>query len=128
MAGFGTSGAYIVIRHYFMLAALSLLLMPLWQQCMPKAGWSPAMLLPGFYRHVVGAVDGRSCPSWPVCSSYASQAVKKHGLLIGSWLMLDRLIHEGDDLHERYGWVRVDGELRHDDPVERNDFWLHNGL
>jgi len=76
-----------------------------------------------FYQHIIGPLDGKSCPSYPVCSLYVRQAAAKHGLLVGSWLALDRLIHEGDDLrHPR--WVRVDGEIRSYDPLSRNDFWL----
>jgi len=82
-----------------------------------------------FYQHVIGKMDGRSCPSYPVCSLYAKQAMTRHGLLMGSWLTLDRLIHESDDLqHAR--WVRINGRLHSYDPLRRNDFWLkesHDG-
>ncbi|MDX8401045.1 MAG: membrane protein insertion efficiency factor YidD [Mariprofundaceae bacterium] len=89
-------------------------------------GWpaaTPAAFPLIFYQQVVGRLDGRACPSWPVCSRYARQAVAAHGLLFGSWLALDRLIHEADDLH-RGPWVRDDGVLRLYDPLRRNDFWL----
>lgn len=75
------------------------------------------------YQHVVGPHDGRSCPSWPVCSLYARQAFAAHGLLIGSWLMLDRLIHEADDLR-RGPWLLAGDGKRLYDPLARNDFWL----
>lgn len=79
-----------------------------------------------FYQKAIGSLDGRSCPSYPICSAYAAQALQKHGILIGGWAILDRLIHEGGDL-EAGPWVSVNGELRLYDPLERNDFWLEDG-
>ena len=78
-----------------------------------------------FFQNVVGEVDGRSCPSFPVCSVYAKQAFVRHGWLVGSWLTMDRLIHEPDDL-ERGWWVVVDGEKRLYDPLSRNVKWLRS--
>lgn len=107
---------------YTTLAAMSLPVAWLWEvggvaPCVPSA-------LPiRFYQQVVGRVDGRSCPANPVCSRYAREAIAAHGLLIGSWLTLDRLIHEGGDLRDGR-WVLVGGRPRLDDPLTRNDFWL----
>ena len=56
-------------------------------------------------------------------SLYAVQAVEKYGLLTGSWLMLDRLMHESDDL-QRGPWVVYEGVVRLYDPLARNAFWL----
>jgi len=78
-----------------------------------------------FYQHVIGPLDGRGCPSYPVCSAYARQALARHGLGLGSWLVLDRLIHEGGDLR-RGPWVVVDGRRRLYDPLARNDAWLRS--
>jgi len=75
------------------------------------------------YQQLIGPHDGRACPSYPVCSLYARQALQAHGLLIGSWLMLDRLIHEGDDMHRGVWLLAVDGKRLYD-PLARNDFWL----
>jgi len=76
-----------------------------------------------FYRHGIGQMDGRSCPSYPVCSLYAAQAVNQYGLLVGSWLAMDRIIHEHDDI-QHCNWFRINGEERLYDPVARNAFWL----
>jgi hypothetical protein len=84
----------------------------------------PAAFPIEFYQRVVGPVDGRRCPANPVCSRYAREAIAAHGLWIGSWLTLDRLIHEAGDSRDGR-WVLVDGERRLDDPLARNDFWLH---
>jgi len=75
------------------------------------------------YQHVLGTVDGRSCPSYPVCSVYARQAFQRHGWLIASWLTLDRLIHEADDAHAHHT-LKFEGQTRLDDTLQRNDFWL----
>jgi len=110
------------LRLYLLLAAASFAAALLWQ------GYAPPLLKPAgismhFYRHVIGNLDGRSCGSYPVCSSYGAQAVEKHGFLIGSWLMIDRLIHEAGDM-KRGHWIMVNGEKRLYDPLSRNDFWL----
>jgi len=110
-------------RLYLSLAGFSLLLSFVWRGfALPPGG--PDGFVIHFYQHVIGEMDGRSCPSYPVCSLYAAQAVGKYGLLTGSWLMLDRLIHEADDL-QRGPWLIYDGVERLHDPLERNAFWLH---
>jgi len=76
-----------------------------------------------FYQHVLGHLDGRSCPAYPVCSVYAREAIERHGALVGSWLMIDRLIHEINDL--KVGpWIKWTDKTRLYDPLDRNDFWL----
>jgi len=107
---------------YGLLAAGSFAMAMLWQSMLPAMG-SPEHFLMHFYRNAIGQLDGRACPSYPVCSLYATQAVHKHGLLVGSWLAMDRIIHEHDDL-QRGQWLSVDGEERLYDPLSRNDFWL----
>lgn len=84
-----------------------------------SAGEAPLYI----YQQLIGPHDGRSCPSWPVCSLYARQAIAAHGVLLGSWLMLDRLIHEADDLRRGPWLLANDGERLYD-PLARNDFWL----
>ena len=79
-----------------------------------------------FYQQVIGHLDGKSCPAYPVCSSYAHQALSAHGPLLGGWLIMDRLIHESDDLHLG-PWFVVAGGKRLYDPLHRNDYWLQKG-
>lgn len=82
--------------------------------------------LASFFSKHISAVDGDRCPSEPTCSSYSVQAFKKHGLVIG-WLMtVDRLIHEGDEwtvspVKNRRGKGKII------DPIENNDFWWYSG-
>ena len=125
VAGLGAAGPAVVrraARRYALLALGALALAPLWARLgAPPA--APSMLPAAFWQAFVGRVDGRSCPSYPVCSAYAREAIRRHGLLVGSWLALDRLIHEAGELADGPR-IRVDGVLRVYDPLQRNDFWL----
>lgn len=128
LAGFRVTGAAMVNRWpgaYLGLALGALLLAGGWQVSGLRTS-EPAAFAGDFYAQMIGELDGRSCPSWPVCSLYGRQAVDRHGLLVGSWLMLDRLIHEVDDVR-RGPWIRWAGESRLYDPLQRNDFWLRAG-
>jgi len=84
---------------------------------------SPAAFPVLAYQQLATGVDGRDCPSWPPCSTYARRALERHGLLIGGWLALDRLIHEPDDLRHPV-LARRQGRVRSLDTLPRNDFWL----
>jgi len=44
-----------------------------------------------FYRAVISPLLPPSCRYVPTCSQYAIEAVKKHGVFRGGWLMLKRL-------------------------------------
>lgn len=108
---------------YGLLAAASLgvamLLPPPAQGRAVSVGESPLYV----YQQLIGPHDGRVCPSFPVCSLYARQALQAHGLLVGSWLMLDRLIHEGGDMQDGPWLLAADGKRLYD-PLGRNDDWL----
>jgi len=110
-------------RSYLLLAMASLCLAIGWMQTFHTSPVVPQTLPVYFYQHFIGTLDGHSCSSYPVCSQYAVQAADQYGLLIGSWLTLDRLIHEADDL-QLGPWLYVDGIERLNDPLERNAFWL----
>jgi len=115
-------GRYLAL--YALLAVLSLAV----ATSMPKisgAAVSVASAPLYVYQHLIGGHDGRPCPSYPVCSLYARQAFDTHGLLIGSWLMLDRLIHEADDVRRGPWLLAADGKRLYD-PLARNDFWLRS--
>ena len=113
-----------VVLLYAVLAATSLPVARLWDLAgLPPH--TPAAFPMQFYQRVIGPVDGRSCPAYPVCSAYAREAIERHGGLVGSWFAIDRLIHEEGDLREGE-WVRVEGERRLNDPLGRNDFWLRH--
>ncbi|MDQ6953248.1 MAG: membrane protein insertion efficiency factor YidD [Mariprofundaceae bacterium] len=107
---------------YILLALCSGIMAFTWQSMrFPSA--TPQTFPIRFYQQVLGSWDGRSCPSYPVCSVYARQAFQTHEPLIASWLMLDRLIHEADDVHHHHT-IDFEGETRLNDSLQRNDFWL----
>lgn len=132
MAGIGIAGQtmvslYSAFKLYIVMALLSLLLASAWQS-MRLPSTTPQGFVIQFYRHILGHLDGRSCPSYPVCSTYAQQALLQYGWLWGSWLTMDRLIHEADDLKQDSGKGHIivfEGEQRLYDPLSRNDFWLN---
>ena len=82
-----------------------------------------AWLASVFSKHI-SAVDGDRCPSEPTCSRYSVQAFKKHGLVMG-WLMtVDRLIHEADEWN--FSPVKNrGGKGKIIDPVQNNDYWWY---
>jgi hypothetical protein len=76
----------------------------------------------GFFRDTISTVDGDRCPSFPSCSQYGQQAIRKHGIFIGWVMTFDRLLHEADEVY-LVPQVQVNGAFRAYDPVENNDFW-----
>ena len=43
------------------------------------------------YQRTLSLVIGGSCRFYPTCSSYSIEAIKVHGSLQGSWLMIKRI-------------------------------------
>ena len=76
-----------------------------------------------FYQKVISPIDGHRCPMEPSCSSYLNQAMKKHGLLLG-WIMgMDRLVRCGRSEVNLSPPIWENGIKHTHDPVENNDFW-----
>ena len=50
------------------------------------------LLLLAFYRSLISPLLGPRCRYVPTCSTYAVEAVQRHGALRGSWLTLKRLL------------------------------------
>ena len=44
------------------------------------------------YRYFISPLMASHCRFYPSCSSYAIQALEKHGVIKGCWLMLKRLL------------------------------------
>ncbi|MDX8412926.1 MAG: membrane protein insertion efficiency factor YidD [Mariprofundales bacterium] len=109
-------------KLYAIMAAASLLLSLLWQITLRPTP-QPQLFPMRFFQNIVGTLDGRACADYPVCSLYARQALHKHGLVLGSWLAMDRIIHEVGDLQQG-PFINYQGEQRVYDPLSRNDFWL----
>ena len=69
------------------------------------------------YRKFVSPVmTGRSCPMHPSCSRFAEAAIKRHGVIFGGFMAVDRLHRCGHDLHQ-YRKIQVEGRIRCHDPI-----------
>ena len=76
-----------------------------------------------FFQEVISPIDGDRCPMHPSCSNYGIQAIQKHGFILGTVMIADRLIRERDEV-DYAPRVRINGRWRYFDPVEYNDFWF----
>ncbi|MDD6821171.1 MAG: membrane protein insertion efficiency factor YidD [Paraprevotella sp.] len=45
-----------------------------------------------FYRQFISPLTPSSCRFTPTCSQYALEALRRHGVLRGSWLTIRRLL------------------------------------
>ena len=50
------------------------------------------LLLLAVYRRLISPLLGPRCRFVPTCSTYAVEALQRHGALRGSWLTLKRLL------------------------------------
>ena len=50
------------------------------------------LFLLAVYRRLISPLLGPRCRYVPTCSTYAVEAVQRHGALRGSWLTLKRLL------------------------------------
>jgi putative membrane protein insertion efficiency factor len=62
------------------------------------------------YKYFISPLLGSNCRFYPSCSSYSLEALQRHGVLIGSYLTLKRLLkchpfHQGgiDPVPEKFG-------------------------
>jgi len=76
-----------------------------------------------FYQEQISSADGDRCPMYPSCSAYASQAIEKHGPLIGWVMACDRLVRCGRDEVNLSKTIITSGRKVIFDPVDSNDFW-----
>ncbi|MFH1154608.1 MAG: membrane protein insertion efficiency factor YidD [Pseudomonadota bacterium] len=75
------------------------------------------------YQKHISVVDGDRCSMVPSCSEYASQAVDKHGILMGCIMACDRLLRCGGDDTNTAEILYRNSRKYFLDPVEANDFW-----
>jgi len=75
------------------------------------------------FQEYISPIDGQRCAMYPTCSSYSLQAIRKHGSLMGIFLTVDRLYHEGDPIEQQHP-INKYGYIRFYDPLENNDWWL----
>jgi putative membrane protein insertion efficiency factor len=76
-----------------------------------------------FYQDHISALDGNRCPMYPSCSAYASQAIEKHGMVIGWVMACDRLVRCGRDEVTLSPPMIINHHKSAHDPVSSNDFW-----
>ncbi len=95
---------------------------PTVQKSVPSPGKKLAEGVIRIFQRYISPVDGDRCPSYPTCSQYGVEAVRKHGVAIGFVMTFDRLMHESDEIR-RVPLVKVGDRYRYYDPVENNDFW-----
>lgn len=50
------------------------------------------LLLIGGYRYLISPLLGNHCRFYPSCSSYAIEAISRHGASAGGWLSLRRVL------------------------------------
>ncbi len=89
-------------------------------------GSDPLSLMVRFYRgplNHLSAVRYGECPMYPSDSEYSLQSIKKHGMLAGLVMSMDRLMRCGRDETRLSPEVFVNGRWKTYDPVEKNDFW-----
>ena len=87
---------------------------------------TPVMAAPiRFFQRYLSGADGHRCPMTPSCSSYALQAMKRHGAVKGWIMACDRLMRCGRDELKHSPSVLTRHGVRCKDPVQNNDFWLH---
>jgi putative membrane protein insertion efficiency factor len=63
-----------------------------------------------FYKYFISPLLGNNCRFYPSCSAYAVDSLNKHGVIIGSYLTVKRIVkchpyHEGgiDPVPEKFG-------------------------
>jgi uncharacterized protein len=89
-------------------------------------GADPLSLMVQFYQgplNHLSAVRYGECPMYPSDSEYSLQSIKKHGMLAGWVMSMDRLMRCGRDETKLSPEVFVNGKWKTYDPVEKNDFW-----
>ena len=45
-----------------------------------------------FYQRFISPLKGQTCRFYPTCSEYSVQALKKYGVLKGSWKSIKRIL------------------------------------
>ncbi len=79
------------------------------------------------YRATVSRVDGDRCPSYPTCSHYAAEAVRRHGPVLGIAMTAGRLLSEADEAAFSPR-ILVDGGYRVYSPVDDDLAFLRGSL
>jgi putative component of membrane protein insertase Oxa1/YidC/SpoIIIJ protein YidD len=73
------------------------------------------------YRRLISPANGESCTLYPSCSTYAAQAVGRHGPLLGGWMAAARVTRDHRD--PAYPECSAGGQIYRYDPVEADAWW-----
>lgn len=84
---------------------------------------SPVIDLIRFYQKHMRSYKVSTCPSFPNCSEYGLQAIRKHGSIMGTFIFIDRFFREFTTVGTP-PQVRRNGRSLHYDPLEANDYWF----
>jgi len=76
------------------------------------------------FQRYISPADGPRCQMFPSCSTYARQALRRHGAWWGFFMAADRLLRDNWGVEEYYPLVLRHGRWYFYDPLEANDFWL----
>ncbi len=115
----------IFLAALFFLLVGSALAGPLQPDQATRPEPTPTMAAPiRFFQNYLSGADGHRCPMTPSCSSYALQAIQRHGAIQGWIMACDRLMRCGHDELNRSPSVLTRQGIRCQDTVQNNDFWL----
>lgn len=92
----------------------------------PPAKSDPLTSIIEFYRGPLdhlSAVRYGECPMYPSDSEYSLKSVRRHGLLKGWIMAMDRLMRCGRDEAYLSPKVLINGKWKIYDPLEKNDIW-----
>lgn len=99
---------------------------PLTAEPQAQGDTTPVMVAPiRFFQKYLSGADGNRCPMTPSCSSYAIQAIQRHGTVKGWIMACDRLMRCGHDELKLSPPKMTRHGIRYQDPVDNNDFWQH---
>jgi hypothetical protein len=83
----------------------------------------PGEWLIAFYRSQIRPTIANRCTLEPSCSEYMRQALRKHGAL-GFAIYGDRGVREPEVVSARQSPVKINGQIRYQDPLHHHDWWL----
>lgn len=116
------------MKYFYLVLVFSLLVDSAWAGPPPADAVTQTEITTApirLFQRYLSRADGHRCPMTPSCSSYALQAMQRHGALIG-WIMAnDRLMRCGRDELRHSPPVMTRNGVRYRDTVEDNTFWWH---
>ena len=85
---------------------------------------SPFGLAFGFWQAVLTRIDGPRCAHRPTCSAFGHQALARHGLPLGFWITLERLMRGASSSAIRMlPAASVPGQVFFIDRLDDYTFW-----